>query len=550
MSFVWRRSLPSLAGLTGLMIGIGFAAVGFLNAPLWFPFAFAIAMILLQYAINPRIIEWLIPATIVPRTADGYGTDHPLARILVARCKQAGIPLVKLGIVDDGNPNAFTFGHTRGDARIWVTRGLLERLDERELDAVITHEVGHVKNRDFIVMTVAAVVPMVLYLVWVIGNRAGGRDQARLVAIAAYIGWIISRFTLLALSRAREYAADHWSCEATGDGDALCSALVKVAYGMGSVDATRKNDALVLAASGKRRKRQRIDTKPMRLQAMSAMGIFDPRDAVAMETALAAGVDPQRAIAALRWDTVNPWARVMEKLSSHPIVAHRFQALEESKLPGKPSKWSVVRSLATVPAEERFAVRREFVAEAVMTVAPWAILIPLILFGAFASSTMSIAVALIAAGLLLIVKQGMRYPRKVEHVDQIASLLERLDASPVAGIDVEIKGRIIGRGMPGYVLSPDMVVQDESGFVPVMYANSIPFGRLFFSLARMRQFLGHEVVARGWYRRMPEPVLELREVQTSDGRIARGNTWWLRYVGSALVVLAGFITLIASLTHA
>lgn len=550
MSFVWRRSLPSLAGLTGLMIGIGFAAVGFLNAPLWFPFAFAIAMILLQYAINPWIIERLIPATIIPRTADGYGTDHPLARMMVARCKQAGIPLVKLGIVDDGNPNAFTFGHTRGDARIWITRGLLERLDEHELDAVVTHEIGHVKNRDFIVMTVAAVVPMVLYLIWVIGNRAGGRDQARIVAIAAYVGWIVSRFTLLALSRAREYAADRWSCEAAGNGDALCSALVKVAYGMGSVDATRKNDAMVLAASGKRRKRQRIDMKPMRLQAMSAMGIFDPRDAVAMETALAAGVDPQRAIGALRWDTVNPWARVLEKLSSHPIVAHRFQALEESKLPGKPSKWSVVRSLATVPAEERFAVRREFIAEAVMTVAPWLILIPLILFGAFESSAMSIAVALIAAGLLLIVKQGMRYPRKVEKVDQIASLIERLDASPVAGIDVEIKGRIIGRGMPGYVLSPDMVLQDESGFVPVLYANSIPFGRLFFSLARIRQFLGHDVVARGWYRRIPGPVVELREVQTSDGRIARGNTWWLRYVGSALVVAAGFIVLIASLARA
>ena len=549
MSFVWRRSLPSLAGLSGLLIGIGFAAVGFLNAPLWFPFGFAIAMILLQYAINPRLIEWLIPATIIPRTADGYGTDHPLARILVARCKQAGVPLVKLGIVDDGNPNAFTFGHHRGDARIWVTRGLLERLDERELDAVITHEVGHVKNRDFIVMTVAAVVPMVLYLIYVVGTRAG-RNEARSVAIAAYIGYIISRFTLLALSRAREYAADNWSCQATGDGDALCSALVKVAYGMGSVDATRKNEAMALAASGKRRKRQRIDTKPIRLQSMSAMGIFDPRDAVAMETALAAGVDPERAIGALRWDTVNPWARVLEKLSSHPIVAHRFRALEESKLPGKPSRWSVVRSLATVPAEERFAVRRDFIAELVMSVAPWLILVPLILFGAFASSAMSIAVALIAAGLLLIVKQGMRYPRKVEKVDQIASLIERLDASPVAGIDVEIKGRIIGRGMPGYVLSPDMVLQDESGFVPVLYANSIPFGRLFFSLARVRQFLGQDVIARGWYRRMPGPVVELREVQTSDGRVARGNTWWLRYVGSALVVAAGFITLIASLTHA
>src|SRR5437763_16390379 len=81
MSFVWRRSLPSLAGLSGLLIGIGFTAVGFLNAPLWFPFAFAIAMIVLQYAINPRIIEWLIPASIIERTPIGYATEHPLGRI-------------------------------------------------------------------------------------------------------------------------------------------------------------------------------------------------------------------------------------------------------------------------------------------------------------------------------------------------------------------------------------------------------------------------------------------------------------------------------------
>src|SRR5207248_9517515 len=254
MSFVWRRSLPSLAGLSGLVIGIGFAAVGFLNAPLWFPFAFAIACMLVMYGVNPRIIEWLVPASIIEQTAGGYATDHPLGRIVAARCKQAGVPLVKLGIVDDGNPNAFTFGRTRGDARIWVTRGLLERLDERELDAVVTHEIGHVKNRDFIVMTVAAVVPMVLYLVFLIARQAG-RDEAKAVAIAAYLGYIVAKFTLLALSRAREYSADHWSCQATGDGDALCSALVKVAYGMGSVDATRKKEASSVAQCGKRRKR-------------------------------------------------------------------------------------------------------------------------------------------------------------------------------------------------------------------------------------------------------------------------------------------------------
>src|SRR6266550_1137220 len=262
MGFTVRRSLPSITGLLALLLAIGVAAVIWAGAPLWFPAVFAIVLIGVQFVVNPLIIQWLVPATVIDHDGERYLTDHPLGALVAKRCRDAGVPLVKLGIVDDGNPNAFTFGHTRADARMWVTRGLLERLDERELDAVVTHEIGHVKNRDFIVMTVAAVVPMVLYLVFLIARQAG-RDEAKAVAIAAYLGYIVAKFTLLALSRAREYSADHWSCQATGDGDALCSALVKVAYGMGSVDATRKNEAMAVVQSGKRRKRQRLDTRAL-----------------------------------------------------------------------------------------------------------------------------------------------------------------------------------------------------------------------------------------------------------------------------------------------
>src|SRR5438309_3309421 len=146
MGFVLRRSLPSLSGLLALLVAVGFAAVAFLGLPLWFPIAFAVAIIALQYVINPFVIEWLVPALVIGRTADGYDVGHPVGALVARRCREAGIPLVRLGIVDDGTPNAFTFGRTPRDARMWITRGLLERLDERELDAVLTHAVGHVKH--------------------------------------------------------------------------------------------------------------------------------------------------------------------------------------------------------------------------------------------------------------------------------------------------------------------------------------------------------------------------------------------------------------------
>ena len=547
MSFVIRRSLPMMGTLVGLLMGVGFLAVVIVDAPLWFPVAFAVAAILVQFAINPFIIEWLVPAVVVGHDGQSYSLDHPVSGIVARRCREAGIPLVKLGIVDDGTPNAFTFGHTPGDARMWLTRGLIERLDEAELDAVVAHEIGHIKHWDFAVMTVAAVIPMALYLLYVMTRTD---KETRAVAIGAYVAYTISQFVVLGLSRAREYAADHWSCECTGNGDALASALVKIAYGMGRVSAEQKEQAAALVAQGKAgaQAARALDARARRAQSMRAMGIFEPKTADAMAHAFAAGIDPERAVAAMRWDAVNPWAAVLEKMSSHPLVVNRIRALEESGLPGAPTRFGVLRAMAADHGGQLAAARARFGKELAIGLAPYAVAVPFLGFGAFTGSTLSIGLALAAAGVLFLIKQQMRFPAGHEPVTEVASLLERLDAGPMAGIPVEVKGHIIGRGFPGYRLSPDLVVQDDSGFVPLAYRQPVPFLAELFGLFRAEKFMGTEVVARGWYRRAPGPMIELQTVVAADGRRARSWTYIARYVGSVALLGVGLITALAGLS--
>lgn len=545
MGFVMRRSLPSVAGLVGLLLAMGAAAVVLLDAPVWFPAAFALVMLAVQYAVNPWVIRWLVPATLIDHDGERYATDHVLGEIVARRCRDAGVPLVTLGIVDDGNPNAFTFGHTPGDARVWVTRGLLERLDDRELDAVVSHEVGHIKHWDFVVMTVAAVVPMVLYLLYLVARRSD-RQEARAVALGAFVAYWVAQITLLSLSRARETAADHWSCEITGDGDALASALVRIAYGMGQVQAEQKSQVAALMAEGRQGRRQAasLESRFRRAQSMRAMGIFEPSSAEAMQAVWARGIDPERAVAAMRWDVLNPWGRTLERLSSHPLVARRIEALERSGLPGAPARWSVLRATATSPPEEVAALRARFAGELAIAVGPWAILALLLVGSWAASSLFAVGVALTTAGALFLLKQRARYPGGHQPVDEIASLLERIDAGPIAGVPVVLRGQVAGRGVPGYVLSPDLVIADSSGFVPLLYRQPISLLASAFGLFRAADYLGQDVVAVGWYRRLPGPAVELWEVRTADGRRSRAWLWLARHVTSGLLLAVGLFVML------
>ncbi|HLI55623.1 MAG TPA: M48 family metalloprotease, partial [Actinomycetota bacterium] len=533
----------------GILVALGVAA--------WAVAVLAVAIVGLQYAVNPRLMQWLVPATIIPQLPDGsgYATAHPLGAIVARRCREAGIPLVRLGIVNDGMPNAFTFGHVQADARVWVTRGLLDRLDERELDAVVAHEIGHIKHHDFVVMTFAAGIPILAYYTMLTVRSARNRNSLP-VFLAAYALYLVTTLVVLALARARETAADHHSCAVTGDGDALCSALVKIAYGMGQVKAERRARSAALIAQAKaagrrdrtaRRALARESQRQHRIDSMRPLGISDPNQAAAIVLAAEEGIAPHEVLGALRWEAVSPWGRFQELLSSHPIVVHRIAALERSGLAGAPKNWHAVDVEAAKADPAAGRARRRFPFELFIRFASTIALLG-VLLGWAQHSARTIGWALLAGGVLLAIKAVLKHPAgPFQPVDRVTSLLPRLDASPVRGLPVSLRGRIIGRAMPGYVLSPDLVLQDGSGFVPLLYSQPVPFSRALFAMLRAGGYANQEVIARGWYRRSPAPYVELKDIVAADGRRSRSWQWAYDYVAAAALAVVGLLTVLVQL---
>lgn len=548
--YVLRRSVLSLTLLTALLAAGGTVLV-VLGAPVWVPFVLAIVVVAAQYALSPYLIQWLIPATPAPWVEGRYDTEHQVGVILARRCQEAGVNPVRLGIVDDGTPNAFTFGHTRGNARIYVTRGLLERLDERELDAVVSHEVGHVRHNDVIVMAIASTVPVVLYYVY-LALRSNRNANTAIPAVIGYLGYLLSQLVVLALSRARELGADHYSCSVTGDGDALCSALVSIGYGMGQVDADRAARARAATEAKDKPARKAVAKEERRHQRLRAVGVLGIADQAQGATVLAArerGLDPREVIGALRWDTCNPWARFTQLFSTHPLIVRRVAALEDSGLPGAPQRWSAHQVAASCEGPDLTGARRRFWIELPVRYLPLAtLLVGVVAWGSH--NWLLLAQATTVGGAALFMRTAFMRPLAPSRPQpRIAALLTRLDASPVTGLPVELRGRVVGRGTPGYVLSPDVVVQDDSGFVPVLYRQPWPFARSLFGLLRVPDLMDQDVVVRGWYRRNPAPLLELRELVPADGSRVRGFLWAVAYLSAAVLAVVGGVawSLLASL---
>ncbi|MDQ1261873.1 MAG: heat shock protein HtpX [Euryarchaeota archaeon] len=186
--------------------------------------------IFLQYFFSDKMILSSMGAKIVTES------ERPELHQIVSRlCANADLPMPRIAIVKTSMPNAFATGRNQKNAVVAVTTGIMERLDNNELEAVLAHELTHVKNRDMMVMTIATFLSSMAQILvqWLPFLGGGSRDRDSgsnfiVLFLVSLVVWIVSFILIRTLSRYREFAADRGAAIMTGQPSHLVTALKKI----------------------------------------------------------------------------------------------------------------------------------------------------------------------------------------------------------------------------------------------------------------------------------------------------------------------------------
>ena len=274
-----------------------------------------VAFNIFQWLISPYIIDALYHTRELPEN------ENPKLHEIVENLSQkSGIKKPKLMLAQIPIPNAFAYGSPIAGTRVAVTSGLLKTLETDEVEAVLGHELGHLRHRDVQIMMFVSLLPALFYYVgysfmissWYRNQRDEGGNSALLGLGFMAFSWILNMF-ILYLSRLREYYADRHSVSIVDDGSRkLSESLAKIVN-------TTKN-----------MKRTRKETQ--NLNAFKALFIADPdraeTDSMVISTATSA--NDQKLVQEIISRKLTTLDRIMEIFSTHPNIVKRLRALQES----------------------------------------------------------------------------------------------------------------------------------------------------------------------------------------------------------------------------
>jgi heat shock protein HtpX len=224
----YLRTAILLAGLTALFMGIGFLIGG--QSGMLIAFVVAAAMNLFSYWNSDKMVLSMTGAQEVDQASapDLYAMVRDLAR-------NAGLPMPRVYIMDNPQPNAFATGRDPEHAAVAVTTGLLDAMGREQVAGVLAHELAHIKNRDTLIMTITATIAGAISMLAQFGMFFGGGNRENnsgfgivSTILMMIVAPIAAMLVQMAISRTREYAADRLGAQIAGNPEWLASALARL----------------------------------------------------------------------------------------------------------------------------------------------------------------------------------------------------------------------------------------------------------------------------------------------------------------------------------
>ncbi len=222
------RTAILLAGLTALFMGVGFLIGG--QAGAMIALVVAAAMNLFSYWNADKLVLSMHGAQEVDAR-----TASDLVHLVGELAGRAGLPMPRVYLMDNPQPNAFATGRNPEHAAVAVTTGLLSTLNRDEVAGVIAHELAHIRNHDTLIMTITATIAGAISMLAQFGMFFGGghRDNKAALGLIGTLAMVIlapiaAMLVQMAISRTREYSADNIGAHIAGGPDGLSSALVKI----------------------------------------------------------------------------------------------------------------------------------------------------------------------------------------------------------------------------------------------------------------------------------------------------------------------------------
>ncbi|MBN3939273.1 zinc metalloprotease HtpX [Nostoc sp. NMS9] len=516
--------------LQGLAIAIGITLVFNIAAFFISPFIMDLTQ---GWLYQTRWVELAEVETLSPETA----------KVIRQVCEQKKLKMPRLGIINDQNPTAFTYGSLPNSARLVVSQGLFTYLDDDEIATVYAHELGHIVHWDFAVMTVASTLVQICYLIYSTARRFGRgggdskiKDAMQTAALVAYVFYVVGTYLVLYLSRTREYFADHFAAESTGNPNGLSRALVKIAYG-------------ILEEGSRTQEPSRL------IEGTRALGIYDHKAAASTGTAYRIASDTQKVGRVFLWDMFNPWGWWMELNSTHPLTGKRVRALSNyAEQLGLPTEFDMGRVIGEGKSLNKSRLYGNFFLDVVLYGAETigffvGLVMGVILWSSSPNTGLVLGAPLIGLGIGILVKALVMFPdyKQAPETD-ILTLMSDPYASPLRGQPAKLEGQLIGRGDAGYKFGSDLKIQDRSGMLYMHYASRFgPIGNFLFGMKRVQSLIGEQVGAVGWFRRGVAPWMDLIQLQSKNGTIVNSyHRFWSFILSGGSIILGVVLTMFLS----